>query len=386
MILMMMKMMTKKNRKRKIFKKAQAFFFLFYFACPHNMNSYKEGRKVSMIRKIPVNNQEKSLEERIKNEVLPYLAPDLRVLLNQLPTSELQTVEEIRLRIHAPVLLKQRSKDHYLTAQGNLTEKWETSLTLSKDTMDKTVSLLSNSSLYALEEELQKGFLTLPGGHRVGFVGRAVLEGGKIRTLKQISGVNIRIARFITGSAYKIIDYLVEKNTFLHTLVISPPQAGKTTLVRDIITLLSNGFPGFKSIDVGLVDERSEIAGCLEGIPQLPIGHRTDVLDGCPKAEGMMMLVRSMSPQVIATDEVGRKEDGEAMEEVIHAGIKILTTVHGMGREDLLNRPVIREFIKEKVFERYVVLSRKNGPGTIEQIYDREWNPLLGRMVKPCSN
>lgn len=336
---------------------------------------------MSMIYEIPAIKQENLIEEKIKKEIFPFLAPDLRILLNQLPAPEIQTLEEIRLRIHAPVLLKQRCRDQYLTSQGDLTEKWETSLTLGKGTLDKTVSLLSNSSLYALEEELQKGFLTLPGGHRVGFVGRAVLEGGKIRTLKQISGVNIRVARFVAGSAAKIIGHLVQRNTLCHTLIISPPQAGKTTLVRDIITLLSDGFPGFKSIDVGLVDERSEIAGCLDGIPQMPIGHRTDVLDGCPKAEGMMMLVRSMAPQVIATDEVGRIEDGKALEEVIHAGIKILTTVHGMGREDLLNRPVIREFIRDKVFERYVVLSRRNGPGTIEQIYDREWKPLLeGRM------
>lgn len=314
--------------------------------------------------------------ENIRQDILTFLSPDLRALFKNLPDKELADLEEIRLRVNGPVLLKQRTGDKYLAKDGMLTTRWESSVCCSAESMNRTVALLCNSSLYALEEELSKGFLTLPGGHRTGFVGRAVLDKGRIKTLKQISGVNIRIARFISGSALKIIRYLIKDNIFLNTLIISPPRAGKTTLLRDMITILSNGFPGFKSIDVGLVDERSEIAGCRDGIPQLPVGHRTDILDGCPKAEGMMMLVRSMSPQVIATDEIGRKEDAEAIEEVINAGIKLLTTVHGSSKEDILRRPVVKDILEQRVFERYVVLSRKNGPGTIENIFDGDWMPL----------
>ncbi len=109
----------------------------------------------------------------------------------------------------------------------------------------------------------------------------------------------------------------------------------------------------------------------------MPVGHRTDVLDGCPKAEGMMMMVRSMAPQVIATDEIGRKEDAEAIQEVINAGIKLLATVHGENKEDILRRPVIRDIVEQKVFERYVILSRKHGPGTVENIYNKNWDPLV---------
>lgn len=317
-----------------------------------------------------------TMAQNIRRELFPFLSPDLRTLFKAIPEGELEDLEEIRLRINAPVLLKQRTNDKYLGKDGVLTPRWETGVCCGAESMNKTVSLLCNSSLYALEEELRKGFLTLPGGHRTGFVGRAVLDRGRIKTLKQISGVNIRIARFVSGSALKIIKSLIKGNTLLNTLIISPPRAGKTTLLRDIVSILSNGFPGFSSIDVGLVDERSEIAGCREGIPQMPVGHRTDILDGCPKAEGMMMLVRSMSPQVIATDEIGRKEDAEAIEEVINAGIKLVTTVHGNSKEDILRRPVIREILEQKVFERYLVLSRKNGPGTIENVFDGEWMPL----------
>jgi len=321
------------------------------------------------------------MAQKIRQEIFPFLSPDLRVLFNLIPDYELEVLEEIRLRINAPVLLKQRTADKYLGEDGSLSTKWEKSVCLSGEALHKTVALLCNSSLYALEEELRKGFLTLPGGHRTGFVGRAVLEKGMVRTLKQISGINIRIARYISGPALKIIRHLIKGDSFLNTLIISPPRAGKTTLLRDIICLLSNGFPGFSSLDVGLVDERSEVAGCRDGVPQLPIGHRTDVLDACPKAEGMMMLVRSMSPQVIATDEIGRQEDADAIKEVINAGIKLLTTAHGFGKDDILKRPVIRDILAQKVFERYVVLSRKKGPGTVENIYDENWMPLWERRL-----
>jgi len=345
---------------------------------------------VASLLEISRQNSTYTIAQKIRQEIFPFLSPDLRFLVAQVPDKELELLEEIRLRINAPVLLKQRMADKYLGKDGALSPYWETGVYCNGEMMHKTVSLLCNSSLYALEEELRKGFLTLPGGHRTGFVGRAVLERGRVRTLKQISGVNIRIARYIPGSAVKIIRHLIiakgteQRPIPANTLIISPPRAGKTTLLRDIICLFSDGFYGFSAIDVGLVDERSEIAGCREGIPQLPIGHRTDVLDGCPKAEGMMMLVRSMSPQVIATDEIGRKEDAEAIEEVINAGIKLVTTVHGYSKEDIMRRPVIRDILAQRVFERFVVLSRRNGPGTIENIFDETGMPIPERRFKEC--
>jgi len=332
---------------------------------------------VTTLAEISREGLKRSVAAIIHQEIIPFLSPDLRTLLAKLPEVQLDTLEEIRLRVNAPVLLRQRNGDQYLGKEGGLTSRRERGYLCSSETMHKTVLLLCNSSLYALEEELRKGFITLPGGHRAGFVGRAVLDQGALKTLKQISSVNIRVARPVTGIAQKIMRHLVLGNSLRNTLIISPPRGGKTTLLRDIVAALSDGFTGFLPIDVGLVDERSEIAGCREGIVQMPVGHRTDVLDGCPKAEGMMIMVRSMAPQVIATDEIGRKEDADAIQEVINAGIKLLATVHGESKEDILRRPVIREIVEEKVFERYVILSRKKGPGTVENIYDRNWETVL---------
>lgn len=324
------------------------------------------------------------LDGKIEQELFPYLSPELRALLGGLSHEMINDLEEIRLRVEQPVLLRFRLGDGYLTSRGTVTKKINDALICRTEFVKKTVLLLCQSSLYAREEELQKGYLTLPGGHRAGFSGRAVLEQGRVKTLKQISGINIRIARFVKGVALPLMGYLVEGKNFLHTLIVSPPRCGKTTLLRDIVIYLSNGFTGFSSVDVGVVDERSEIAGCRDGIPQLPVGHRTDVLDGCPKAEGMMMLVRSMAPAVIATDEIGRLEDVVAVQEVLNAGIKLLVTAHGSDLEELGQRPGIGEIVRQQVFERYVILSRKFGPGTVEAVLNREGTLILSRGEGRC--
>lgn len=325
------------------------------------------------------NNDYPIYKNKIYQEIISYLAPEIREIFHKLPDEIFNELEEIRLRVQAPVLLRTKNEDVFLDYSGRMIKDSNKAFVCTNECLQKTVLLLSNSSFYALEEELQKGYLTLPGGHRVGFVGRAVLDKGSIKTLKQISSINMRIARFIPGAAQKLMKYMIEENTFMHTLIISPPRCGKTTVLRDIVAKLSGGFSGFFPVDVGLVDERSEIAGCKNGIPQMPVGHRTDVLDACPKAEGMMMLVRSMAPSVIATDEIGNKDDIVAMQEVINAGIKLLTTAHGTNLEELMKRPVFTEIIHDRVFERYVILSRKNGPGTVEAIYDRNLHLVVGR-------
>ncbi|HHW45012.1 MAG TPA: stage III sporulation protein AA [Desulfotomaculum sp.] len=307
-------------------------------------------------------------------EILPVLPAHIRKFIAGLSPEILEGLEEIRLRQNRPLILGLVHKDVFLDPEGNPVLTPERAYRVSADDLERAVQLITGSSLYALEEELRNGYITLPGGHRVGLTGRAVMEGGRVKTLKYISSLNIRICREVPGMAMSLLPHLIDRQTkgIYHTLIFSPPRCGKTTLLRDLIRLLSNGVPelGLPGVTVGVVDERSELAGCYRGVPQRDVGMRTDVLDGCPKAEGMVMLLRSMAPQVIATDEIGRREDIAALEEVFHAGVRVLVTVHGSSLAELNSRPALQQLFRLRVIQRFVLLGRSRGVGTVEDIID----------------
>ena len=236
---------------------------------------------------------------------------------------------------------------------------------------------VSSYSMYAFEEEIRQGFITIQGGHRVGIAGKTVLEGDRIKSVKYISYMNLRLSHQIKGCASPILPYIIKNGRICHTLIISPPRCGKTTLLRDLIRQVSSGSSYMPGVPVGVVDERSEIGGSYQGIPQNDLGIRTDVLDCCPKAEGMMMLIRSMSPEVIAVDELGDYEDIHAIESVIHCGCKLFATVHGSSVEDIKRKPLMQRLVREKIFERYIVLHYQDRAGRIKAIFDERGTSLF---------
>lgn len=210
----------------------------------------------------------------------------------------------------------------------------------------------AENGIYAVQEQLRRGYLSLPGGHRLGICGTASLEQGRVKTLREIQALNLRLAGERVGCAEAISTLLWTQPG--STLILGPPGAGKTTLLRDLVRQLSDRFQR----RVGLVDERGEIAACLGGKPQLRVGRHTDVLTGCPKPQALELLIRAMAPEWIALDEITAPEDLKALVQASYCGVRFLATAHGEGAEDLRRRPLYRELTAAGVFDNLAVLGR----------------------------
>ncbi|MCE5287351.1 MAG: stage III sporulation protein AA [Pelosinus sp.] len=303
-------------------------------------------------------------------DIYPVLAPQLASILQLVQADILGAVTEIRIRTLKPLMLVLGNEDIMLSAAGQVTKSSHEAYLCTEDDLLKTLQLICKNSRYAVEEELRLGFITIKGGHRVGLCGQIALEQSRIKTFKHISGMNIRLAREVKGCSQKVLSYLFENNQIVSTLIISPPRCGKTTLLRDIIRNISKGIEclGVKGLQVGIVDERSEVAACQNGVPTVDLGPRVDVLDACPKASGMLMLIRSMGPEVLATDELGRQEDAIAVQEALHAGVSVIATVHGKDEKEIKERPYIGDLVKNHYFQRYIILDNTPKVGTVRRI------------------
>lgn len=307
----------------------------------------------------------------IKKMLLEYIGGPLRQLLFQTDAALLKDIEEIRIRIAKPLLLKKGAKEIYLSPKGQAVTNIKDAYFPVLEDISLTLELLCGYSLYAHEEDMKHGFLTIEGGHRIGLCGKVAAKEGKIGLFQNISSLNFRIAHEKIDCAADVLPFLTKKDKLLNTLILSPPGCGKTTLLRDLIRLCS-----LRGETVGVVDERSEIGGCYKGVSQMDLGPRTDILDCCPKAEGMKMLLRSMAPQIIAVDEIGGQKDIEAIDEILFSGIKLLSTIHGYSLEDLQKKPFFQELLHKNIFERFVILSAKGGPGFIEGVYNNAFEKI----------
>lgn len=279
-----------------------------------------------------------------------------------------ENLQEIRIRAGQKVRL------HY--AGKEWIPKELEAYTVTVNDLEEMMEYISQYSLYAFEQEIKQGYITIEGGHRVGFVGKGLIERGQIKSMKYISSINVRVAHEVWGCATDLMHYIVEKEMISHTLIISPPRCGKTTILRDLIRLISDGTDSIKGQTVGVVDERSEIGACYQGVPQMHLGSRTDILDACPKAEGMMMLIRSMSPRVIAVDELGMQDDVLAVEYAIHCGCKLITTIHGNSLNEIRKKYSLKRLLDSRVFERYILLSNQPKVGSIMEVYDGNYGGL----------
>lgn len=275
--------------------------------------------------------------------------------------SEYVMLEEIRLRAAKPLILKFSEKEVILKY-----------IVTTEDVLE-TLQKICENSIYSYQNQICSGFITVRGGHRVGIAGNVVIDNGKVININYISSLNFRIAKQVKGCSNKLLKYIIniENNSIYNTLLVSPPGAGKTTMLRDIVRKISTGIEeiNFKGITVGVVDERGEIAAMYKGVAQNDVGIRTDILSNIPKHVGMKMLIRSMAPKVISADEIGCKEDTEAINEAVCSGIKGIFTAHGANIEDIKVNPSLKELLASHVIERIVLLQSGTNKGEIEKVY-----------------
>ena len=275
---------------------------------------------------------------------------------------------EIRMRTDKPLSLTLRRKNAFLDEFGNIVDDPRGALIVSQKELENTLEILSSHSIYAHEEELKKGYLTILGGFRIGVAGKTIAENGTVEKMTSCSSICIRIAREYKGCADQILQFIENREGVHSVLILSAPMLGKTTLLRDIARQLSDGVFGINGKRVVVIDERCELAASLSGVPQLDIGMRTDVLDACPKACGMMMALRSLSPQVLITDEIGGREDSLAIQNARYCGVSVIATAHANGFHEALQREDLSELFRNKTFSRVIELS--GTPGHISRVLD----------------
>lgn len=304
--------------------------------------------------------------------ILDCLPERLRHFLVRQPCFQQQEISELRLRAEYPLHIRFGQGD--LVYDGITEERF---ICLYSE-LERFLRAALQNSYYAMEDMLSEGYFTLSGGHRVGLTGRAIVKEGRISGFTAIRSVNIRFARYHALSQLDVLPLLSDEQKLLYsTILIGPPLSGKTTLLRTLMQFASCGKGGLKPMQTGVVDEKSELAGLNGVVPSFAIGIRTDVIDGCPKSDGMIRLIRNMSPQLLVTDEIGRPADAAALNEAVRCGVRVLTSAHGASLTELRQRPLFQGILKSGGFQRAVVLGNDPYIGSISCVYDLEKNVRL---------
>lgn len=313
------------------------------------------------------------------SQVSKYVNTNIRDILLSQNEDILNTVYELRLRINCPIFLKSSTGDYFIS-YGKISKSYTDDFyKINKSDIASTIAALTSNSIHAYEKEIEKAFLTIEGGHRVGLSGDCLYEKNKFKGFKNITSLNIRIARDFINCSNKIIKYIIKNsNSIYNTLIAGIPLSGKTTCIRDLTRNLSDGFnnPQFNACDISVIDERGEIGAIHNGVPQFYLGSRTDILSYCMKKEGFSISIRSLAPRIIISDELGSAEDFDIIQYALKSGVSIISTAHASCVEDLFKNIYIKNILTSGFIERIIVLNDRT-PVSIKQVYDN----IVGRSI-----
>ncbi len=302
---------------------------------------------------------EKYLPKSIYNAVKKYLS--------------LVDVNEIRIRLNSPVVVSVKNKKYYLGENGFCSV--DQAIVCDYIMLQDIVYKLCENSVYSVNDNLKCGFVTLPKGIRVGVAGEVVTENGRVQTIKNFQAINIRIPHNIVGCSEFALEYILD-NEFKNSLVISPPGAGKTTFIKDVIYQI---YKRNYSFNVLVADERNEIAGIDNGEMGFDLGNFADVYTNCSKEFAFKFGIRSMRPDIIVTDEIDIDKDLQTIVDATNCGVKVLATIHSGNIQQLRQKRGFDEVISNHIFDRFIVLSTDEGPGTLKAIYDAKFQCLYCR-------
>lgn len=305
------------------------------------------------------------MEQLLKdyNYIISYISPRLHMYLSKVSNSIINDLQEIRLRVDRPVVLVTHSGSCFLTSSGKTSYILSSNCVYAyKNEINDTVNKMCGYSMHSHYEDLLNGYLTLPNGSRVGLCGTAVYDKDKVKGIKDFSCINIRIPRNITGISENIMNS-VFKDGIEDLLIVGSPASGKTTMLKDVAYQLSSGRLG-RFYKVCVVDERKEIFPEKSNL----IGPNTDVLFGYPKAQGISMAVRTLSPDVIICDEIGQNYEIDEMLIGMNSGVKFILTVHASSYDELKRKSIYKRLLTNSYFNNIVFLSGSNNPCVISKI------------------